>query len=135
VGVGLWVDGHRNDQRNRLTMLSIKSRAAITALVTLPALLGTASITDAARMTTDSIRTELAANPDRAPTESGIMGQVSIRPVRPHAIAVTYGGLAQDQHLKPENLFPPPARISDEVARQKGMTYGVTEISASRSSA
>ena len=65
-------------------MRSITSRAAISALVTLPTLLGNASI-DAARMTTDSIRPELAANPDRAPTESGIMGQVSIRPVRPHA--------------------------------------------------
>ena len=44
------------------------------------------------------------------------------------SIAVTDCGLAQDQHLKPENLIPPPARISDEVARQKAMTYGVTDI-------
>ena len=34
-------------------------------------------------MTTD-IMTQLAANLDPAPTESGITGQVRIRPVRPH---------------------------------------------------
>ncbi len=36
-------------------------------------------------MTTEGIRTVLAANPNSAPAESGITGQVSIRPVRPHA--------------------------------------------------
>jgi hypothetical protein len=36
-------------------------------------------------MTTDTRQTEIAANPNPAPTESGITGQVSIRPVRPHA--------------------------------------------------
>ena len=60
------------------------SRAVLAALVTLPALIGNTGITDAARMT-QGRETELAANPDTAPTESGITGQVSIRPVRPHA--------------------------------------------------
>ena len=55
------------------------------ALVSLPALFGNSGITDEARMTTDRIKTQLAANPDPAPTESGITGQVRIRPVRPHA--------------------------------------------------
>ena len=61
------------------------SRAVLLSLLTLPALLGNAAHIDAARMTTDGIRTQLAANPNPAPTESGITGQVSIRPVRPHA--------------------------------------------------
>lgn len=61
------------------------SRAVLTALVTLPALLGNAGPIDTARMTTNGRQTELAANPNPAPTESGITGQVSIRPVRPHA--------------------------------------------------
>jgi hypothetical protein len=65
-------------------MLSITSRVAIAALATLPAFLGNAGITDAARIATGSIKTELAANPDQATTESGITGQVSIRPVQPH---------------------------------------------------
>src|SRR5436190_2320356 len=61
------------------------SRAVLLSLLTLPALLGNAAHIDAARMTTDGIRMQLAANPNPAPTESGITGQVSIRPVRPHA--------------------------------------------------
>ena len=36
-------------------------------------------------MTTNARLTQLAANPNPAPTESGITGQVSIRPVQPHA--------------------------------------------------
>jgi hypothetical protein len=36
------------------------------------------------RVTTDGPTTEAAADPDQAPSESGIAGQVSIRPVRPH---------------------------------------------------
>jgi hypothetical protein len=67
------------------TMVLILSRAMITALVTLSVLLGSPDVTNAAPMTTDGIRTVLAANPNPAPAESGITGQVSIRPVRPHA--------------------------------------------------
>lgn len=66
-------------------MPSTMSRAVITALVTLPALLGNAGVTNAARMTTDGIERQVAANSNPAPIESGITGQVSIRPVRPHA--------------------------------------------------
>jgi hypothetical protein len=60
-------------------------RAAIAALVILPALLGSSGGTNMAHMTADGTRAQVAASPDQAPSESGITGQVSIRPVRPHA--------------------------------------------------
>jgi len=37
-------------------------------------------------------------------------------------------GRAQDQDLRSGHFIPPPSRMSDEVARQKAMTYGVTDI-------
>jgi hypothetical protein len=58
-------------------------RAAAAALVILPALLGSAGATHVVRMTADGTRAEIA-NPAEARSESGIAGQVSIRPVRPH---------------------------------------------------
>lgn len=65
-------------------MPRVISRSAIIALTSLTAF-GNSGITDAARVTTDRMKTQLAANPDPAPTQSGITGQVRIRPVRPHA--------------------------------------------------
>lgn len=67
-------------------MLSITmSRAAVFALVILPTFLVSAAPADAATFTAGDRRTEMAANPDQASSEGGITGQVSIRPVRPHA--------------------------------------------------
>src|SRR5712671_2136558 len=59
-------------------------RAAMIGLVMLPVLLGSAGATNVSRMTANGTTTEIAANPIQALSESGITGQVSIRPVRPH---------------------------------------------------
>jgi hypothetical protein len=96
-------------------MVLILSRATIAALVTLPALLGGPDLTNAASMTTDGIKTMLAANPN--PTESGITGQVSIRPVRPHAT------------LGVPNLAPYQAKL--EVLDASGNTVTSFETDAS----
>jgi hypothetical protein len=65
-------------------MLPIIRPTATTALVILPALLGSPGPSDPAGFTANSTRTEVAANLDPAQSESGIAGQVNIRPVRPH---------------------------------------------------
>jgi hypothetical protein len=60
-------------------------RAGMIGLVMLPVLLGSAGATNVSHMSTNGTTTEIAAKPIQAPSDSGITGQVSIRPVRPHA--------------------------------------------------
>jgi hypothetical protein len=60
------------------------SRAAVAWLAALPALLGSAGATTVPRITTQGVPTKMAANLSQMPGDSGITGQVSIRPVRPH---------------------------------------------------
>ena len=53
-------------------------------LLGLVALIGNSGVVSAVRMTTE-IKAELAANLESGSNETGISGQVRIRPVRPHA--------------------------------------------------
>src|SRR6516165_10654022 len=82
---GLGADSYRDDQRSWSTMPRITLRGAMIALMSLTTVCGYSGTTAAARMATDQMNTQLAANPSPASTESGITGQVRIRPVRPHA--------------------------------------------------
>ena len=61
------------------------ARAVVTGLAMLSALLDSTWATTVPRITMQGVATEMAANPSQMPGESGIAGQVSIRPVRPHA--------------------------------------------------
>lgn len=60
------------------------SRAAIHVVAILPVILVSASVTSVGQLRADSAPVEVTATSDKASGDSGISGQVSIRPVRPH---------------------------------------------------
>jgi hypothetical protein len=64
----------------------MRSIAMFVALVSATALRADQARSDSLRLNTDGLRPLIAATADDPRSETGISGQVTIRPVRPHAI-------------------------------------------------